>query len=297
MSDQTVVVRKMLPASCEEVFDAWLDSEGMRQWMCPGPVTNSEVTLEPRVGGRFRILMKSPKANYDHTGEFRVLDRPSKLQFTWVSTGTDHQETLVTVELHKRGPQCELVLTHERFPRGEAVSEHKRGWGEIVDKLDSYLAQKRQSKPDDFRLAYEFAAPVEKVYRQFATQAGVRNWWTIYCEMDERVGGRASFRFPSSDFYAVATIARLDPGRAVEWEVTDSKHPATSGFVDLNDWVGTRIAFEMEAIGPERTALRFAHRGLALKECLGVCSSAWAFFLNQSLRGYLENGAGQPHTK
>jgi len=85
MSDQTVVVRKMLPASCEEVFDAWLDSEGMRQWMCPGPVTNSVVTLEPRVGGRFRILMKSPKADYDHTGEFRVLDRPSKLQFTWVS--------------------------------------------------------------------------------------------------------------------------------------------------------------------------------------------------------------------
>jgi len=297
MSDQTVVVRKILPASREEVFDAWLDSEGMRQWMCPGPVTSSEVTLDPRVGGRFRILMKSPKTDYDHTGEFRVLDRPSKLQFTWVSAGTDNRETLVTVELHERGTQCELVLTHERFPREEAVSQHKQGWSEIVDKLGAYLAQERRTKPDDFRLAYEFAAPVEKVYRQFATQAGVRNWWTIHCEMDEQVGGRASFRFPSSDFYAIARITRLDPGRAVEWEVIDSKHPANSGFVDLNDWVGTRIGFEMEAIAPERTALRFAHHGLALKECLGVCSSAWAFFLNQSLRGYLEGGAGQPHTK
>src|SRR5882762_7581741 len=171
MSDQTVVVRKMLPASCEEVFDAWFDSEGMRQWMCPGPVTSSEVTLEPRVGGRFRILMKSPNADFDHTGEFRVVDRPSKLQFTWVSSGTDHKETLVTVEWHERVAQCELILTHEGIPREDAVSQHKQGWTDIVDKLDGYLLQKRQTKPDDFRLAYEFAASVEKVYQQFATQA------------------------------------------------------------------------------------------------------------------------------
>jgi len=33
MSGQTVVVRKRLPATCEEVFEAWLDAEGMRRWM------------------------------------------------------------------------------------------------------------------------------------------------------------------------------------------------------------------------------------------------------------------------
>ena len=297
MSGHTVVVRKLLPASREEVFDAWLDSDGMQRWMCPGTATSSEVTMEPRVGGRFRILMKAPEATYDHTGEFRVLDRPSKLQFTWRSPKTDDQETLVTVELHERGSKCELVLTHERIPREEAAREHEQGWGGIVDKLGNYLVQDRRSATDDFRLAYEFVAPADKVYQQFATQAGVRNWWTIFCEMEERVGGRASFRFPSSDFFAVARITRLDPGRAVEWEVTDSKHPANSGFVDLQDWVGTRIGFEMEPITPERTALRLTHYGLAPKECFGGCASAWAFFLNQSLRGYLEAGAGQPHTK
>ena len=297
MSGQTIVVTKLLSASREEVFDAWLDSDGMRQWMCPGLVETAEVTLDPRVGGRFRILMKSPKANYDHTGEFRVLDRPSKLQFTWISPGTDNQETLVTIELHERGSKCELVLTHERIPRADAAAEHQQGWSDIVDKLDGYLVEQRRATSDDFRLAYEFHAPVDKVYRQFATQDGVRNWWTLHCEMDERVGGQASFRFPSSDFYAVTRITRLDPGRAVEWEVIDSKHPANSGFIDLHDWIGTRISFEMESLAPDRTALRLMHSGLAPKECFGACSSAWAFFLNQSLRGYLEAGAGHPHTK
>ena len=93
MSDQPVVVRKMLPASREEVFDAWLDTQGMREWMCPGSATSADVTLESRVGGRFRIVMKTPNVDYEHTGEFRVLERASKLQFTWVSPGTDHQET------------------------------------------------------------------------------------------------------------------------------------------------------------------------------------------------------------
>lgn len=95
----------------------------------------------------------------------------------------------------------------------------------------------------------------------------------------------------------MARITRLDPQRAVEWEVIDSKHPEQTGFVDLHDWVGTRISFETEPTAPERTALRLRHSGLVAKECFGVCSSAWAFFLNQSLRGYLEAGAGQPHTK
>jgi uncharacterized protein YndB with AHSA1/START domain len=189
------------------------------------------------------------------------------------------------------------VLTHERFPSEEAARRHEQGWSQIAGKLGDYLVGQRRTSSDDFRLTYEFAAPAENVYRQFATQAGIGNWWTAYCQMEERVGGRAAFRFPSSDFYAIVEIARLDPGRAVEWVVIDSQHPAESGFVDLHDWVGTRISFEMEPVAPDRTVLHLTHFGLQPKECFGVCSSAWAFFVNQSLRGYLETGAGQPHSK
>jgi uncharacterized protein YndB with AHSA1/START domain len=99
MNSQTVTIRKMLAASCEEVFDAWLDAAGMREWMCPGPVTSCEVTLEPRVGGRFRIVMTAPEVKFMNTGEFRVLDRPAKLQFTRASSRWAYRETLVTVEL------------------------------------------------------------------------------------------------------------------------------------------------------------------------------------------------------
>jgi uncharacterized protein YndB with AHSA1/START domain len=143
MSNPVVIVGRTLPASCEEVFDAWLDAEGMREWMCPGPVTQSEVSLEPRVGGRIRIVMKAPGFNVVNTGEFREIDRPTKLQFAWVSTRWGPEETLVTIEFHARGPHCEIVLTHERFPDGYSQLELRNGWSQIVTKLGSTLAQRR----------------------------------------------------------------------------------------------------------------------------------------------------------
>jgi uncharacterized protein YndB with AHSA1/START domain len=143
MTGPIVTVRKMLPATCEEVFDAWLDADGMREWMCPGPVTHSEVSLDPRVGGRFCIVMKAAGFDVVNTGEFRVLARPIKLQFAWVSTRWGPEETLVTIELHARGAGCELVLTHERFPADYSRKELEGGWGQIVAKLGSVLAPRR----------------------------------------------------------------------------------------------------------------------------------------------------------
>jgi uncharacterized protein YndB with AHSA1/START domain len=135
MTGQTLVIRKILPASREAVFDAWLDAGGMREWMCPGSITSSDVTLEPRVGGHFRIVMRGPQGKVVNTGEYRVLNRPAKLEFTWASDRWGGEETLVTVEPHQRDAECELVLTHQRFPMEHSTQQLEKGWGEILEKL------------------------------------------------------------------------------------------------------------------------------------------------------------------
>lgn len=135
-----LVVRKIIQASCGEVFAAWIDPESIRDWMCPGDIVTAEAQLDPRVGGSYRIVMKSPTHEVDHAGEYLVVEPPSKLVFTWVSNNTCNQPTLVTVELFERGNACELVLTHERLPDADAVRRHKTGWGQIVDRLALHLA-------------------------------------------------------------------------------------------------------------------------------------------------------------
>jgi uncharacterized protein YndB with AHSA1/START domain len=141
-----LVVRRLMPASRERVFAAWTDPEGMREWMCPGSVVSTEATLDVRVGGAFRIVMNNKDSRVEHTGEYKVVDPPSKLVFAWISENTDYQPTLVTVELLDRGKQCELVLTHERFPRPDKVEDHERGWTAIVDRLARRLEVAGMSK-------------------------------------------------------------------------------------------------------------------------------------------------------
>lgn len=139
MNDQIVTIRRLLPASCEEVFDAWLDAEAMREWMLPGPVSDSQVLLQPRVGGNFSIVMTSPYGEIVNRGEILVLERPSKLQFTWISSRWDDQETLVTVQLRQADAQCELTLTHERFPIGHSSDQLVSGWNDMLEKLSRRL--------------------------------------------------------------------------------------------------------------------------------------------------------------
>ncbi len=145
MNGQTVTIRRTLSATCEEVFDAWLDAEGMVEWMRPGAITSCEVAIEPRVGGHFRIVMTAPGAQFVNTGEFLVLDRAAKLQFTWVSSRWANRETLVTVELHPRQAHCELVLTHERFPLEHSAGQLEIGWTQMLEKLSTQLGGRSHS--------------------------------------------------------------------------------------------------------------------------------------------------------
>jgi uncharacterized protein YndB with AHSA1/START domain len=136
---EVLVVRRVLPVERERVFAAWLDPASLATWMRPGEMTDAIVELDPRVGGRFRIVMQQGKNGYEHRGEYLAIEPPSLLSFTWISAATDLRPTFVTVELHERDDGTELVLTHRRLPR-EQVDAHRQGWTDILRLLETELA-------------------------------------------------------------------------------------------------------------------------------------------------------------
>jgi uncharacterized protein YndB with AHSA1/START domain len=137
-----LVVRRQIAVPRERVFQAWLDSESLAHWMRPGSRTHATVTVDPRVGGGFRIVMEGgPDARCDdHRGEYLAIEPPSLLSFTWISKATDDKPTVVTVEFHERGGGTELVLTHRRLP-AKAIEGHREGWTDIVRLLDEVLTR------------------------------------------------------------------------------------------------------------------------------------------------------------
>lgn len=136
----SLVIKKQMAASAEEVFDAWTDPMSMVEFMKPPSVQRVEVNVDARVGGKFRIDMIGASSVTSHTGEYLAIDRPRLLKFTWISKHTENRPTVVTIELTPRGAeQCEIVLTHTGLPESQ-VPGHTQGWSFMVEKLASDLS-------------------------------------------------------------------------------------------------------------------------------------------------------------
>jgi hypothetical protein len=140
---------------------------------------------------------------------------------------------------------------------------------------------------------YTTAYTVEQTPEQaFAAITDVRAWWSGNIEgVTDALDAEFTYRYQDVH-YSKQRISELIPGRRVVWHVLDAYLDFTD---DPREWVGSEITFE---ISPDRygTTLRFSHVGLTPEiECYEQCSTAWAFYINNSLKQLITNGAGAPN--
>lgn len=139
LSTAAVVVRRTIAAPAEELFDAWLDPQAMAVWMRPDSILKTQAKVQARVGGSYEILMESATERYPHEGVYRVIDRPRRLVFTWVSRGTEQRESLVTVDFIAKSGGTEVVVMHELLTE-TAQPSHRNGWTSALERLDATYA-------------------------------------------------------------------------------------------------------------------------------------------------------------
>jgi uncharacterized protein YndB with AHSA1/START domain len=130
-----VVVSREIAAPAEQLFDAWLDAESLAVWMRPGGTTHTSVSVDPRVGGTFEIIMHLSNKSIPHRGTYREISRPRRLVFTWNSPSAGETDSLVTVDFRPTHGATEVVITHEGLPSEEMVKAHAGGWTEILEIL------------------------------------------------------------------------------------------------------------------------------------------------------------------
>lgn len=136
-------VRRHYKAGVAAVYAACTDPEQMKFWMAPkGAVRESEVELDVRVGGRYRIVMHAPDGETHRVaGEFREVVPPHRLVYTWAWESTPERQSLVTIELRPTSDGTELVLTHQRLADRDARNRHLEGWVNCLDMLGNFLSR------------------------------------------------------------------------------------------------------------------------------------------------------------
>jgi hypothetical protein len=120
----------------------------------------------------------------------------------------------------------------------------------------------------------------------------VRGWWSGEIEggTSER-GDEFTYRYKDIH-YSKQRLIEVVPDRKVVWLVLDSY---LSFPEDKTEWNGTRVVFDISQCNG-KTEVRFTHQGLVPDyQCFDKCSSAWSFYINDSLRKLITTGKGEPN--
>lgn len=134
---ERVVVERWLAAPPERVWAYFTDGELWARWQ------GTAGSVDPRPGGAIVLRMGDVSGEAGARGEFVILERPTRLVFTWAWVAAPFGDvppgsTTVEVELVAEGGGTRLRLTHSGLPNGlEGV--HDEGWRLYLERLGTVL--------------------------------------------------------------------------------------------------------------------------------------------------------------
>ncbi|HKV52798.1 MAG TPA: SRPBCC domain-containing protein [Gemmatimonadaceae bacterium] len=122
---------RTIAAAPKDAYDAWLNRE------VPGTPwhESDQLILDTKVDGFFYWLVRGTA----HYGRFTVLERPGRIQHTWMSRYTLGEESTVTVSFKKKGSGTLMTLVHSGLPDHEKAKTHQDGWNYFLDAFAQQL--------------------------------------------------------------------------------------------------------------------------------------------------------------
>lgn len=130
-------IERTIPATQVEAFDAWLNPA------IPGNPWNmaDKLVLNPEVDGLFYWSIKATP----HYGRFTEIERPNRIQHTWMSPNTSGLESTVTVTFKKEGEDTLMTLVHSGLPDIDPGRGHEKGWNYFLSNFSQQFTQASRS--------------------------------------------------------------------------------------------------------------------------------------------------------
>ena len=146
-----VVITRTFPAGIERMWRAFTEKEEMLKWYSPVNMTTPTVDVDLRIGGKYAITMEYDETGEQVTvrGEFKIIEKPTKLVYTWKWDGSDMEVTEVTIMFHESTKDETMVtLIHSGFSLHPTENDiknnwthetHKGGWTTAFEKLEKLI--------------------------------------------------------------------------------------------------------------------------------------------------------------
>lgn len=143
----TLNLQRVFDAPRKLVWHAWSNPEVLVLWMGPVEWPAVSATCDFRVGGAWRICLRSPETgeNLWQGGVYTEIVAPERLAFTfkWDESHEDGPpvDTLVTVRLSETDDgRTRMDFTHEGLKSEQSLTGHLHGWSSTADRLEAWLA-------------------------------------------------------------------------------------------------------------------------------------------------------------
>lgn len=234
-SPPEIRITRRIAAPPTRVFDAWLDPALMARFLfaTPGGVMQP-VENAPRVGGHFTVVERRGDGDAPHYGVWRLLERPTRLAFTFSTERHDPQAGLVTVTLNTDGDGCLLTLTHALEPEWAAYTDQTRnGWTSMLDTLADVLDTRAPGMTAEARLVIR--RPVAEVFEAFVDPAITTRFWFSRGDARLAPGVRTHWHWDHCGAQADLEVLAFEPPYALRIAWGDA------GAMTTMDWTLTPL--------------------------------------------------------
>jgi uncharacterized protein YndB with AHSA1/START domain len=273
---------RVLHAPRATAFKAWTSADHVKRWFSPETYTVPEVRIEPRVGGRFDICMRSP-AGEEHwmRGTFVEIEPNTRLVLeSEVSDSAEARLFAARTEVKFSdtlgGTQLDIVQSYTLIDPSKAwmVGGAPEGWRSTLDKLEKEVVAMQGGSTTGvrsvvhatFNLKRSYDAPVARVWKALTDEKAKAKWfggppgrWELLeRHMDVRVGGteRASGRWEGG------VVSTFD---AIYHDVVPNERLVYSYVMHLNDKkISVSLATMQLTAEGGRTTLMVSEQGAFL---------------------------------
>lgn len=144
LADDELLISRRFDAPASLIFAMWTNPAHLMHWMGPQGFDCTAAEIDLRVGGTYRMRIRSPEhGDNAFGGVYREIVPNRRLVFTfaWDNTGPSAGlETLITIILTERDAKTTMTFHQTPFRDVDARDRHVGGWTSSFEKAAAYAA-------------------------------------------------------------------------------------------------------------------------------------------------------------